>query len=294
MAAPIRKTKFVPEWIDMTPNIPVPKIDWITNKQLDIAYGEDPLQKYDLYYLENPTDEPLPVVIIVHGGGFKYMDKRDWHMYPGFFAMQEGFAMVSMNYRLAPKVRHHQQLDDVIAAILHIKDHAKEYNIDPERLFLYGTSAGGSLVSMVGLKGHNENAPYAVKGIAALCPVISFTWFHETRKKTLYQRIMFPIMTKDALGKKPAKALEEMKIASAENYIGDTIPPFYLQSGTKDPAINFCDVQHFYDLLSKAKNATPDNLVIHCLEGSAHAGGGPDYLEPQNILPILDFFKKQK
>jgi hypothetical protein len=41
MAAPIRKTKFVPEWINMRPRIPVPRVDWIERKQLDLPYGEN-------------------------------------------------------------------------------------------------------------------------------------------------------------------------------------------------------------------------------------------------------------
>lgn len=50
MMPPIRKTKFVEEWIDMGPKIPVPRVDWIREKKLDVAYGGDPLQKMDIYY----------------------------------------------------------------------------------------------------------------------------------------------------------------------------------------------------------------------------------------------------
>ncbi len=296
MAPPIRKTKFVPEWIDMGPKIPVPKIDWIQKKQLDIAYGEDPLQRYDLYYPEKESGAPLPVVIIVHGGGFSHMDKRDWHMYPGFFALQEGFAMISVNYRLAPKVRHGDQIDDLIAAILHIKAHAAQWNLDADRLYLYGTSAGGNLVSIVGLKGHNEKAPYAVRAVAALCPLLSFDWIWEERGH-LYNPFMMRLlawyMFRSVFGGSPSKKIQEMKSASAESYIQNTIPAFYLQTGTGDPAIDYHHVSRFYDLLSKAENATQDNLVLELLDGAPHAGAGPHYLEPQSILPILEFFKRQ-
>jgi acetyl esterase/lipase len=296
MAPPIRKTKFVPEWIDMTPKIPVPKIDWIKKKQLDITYGSDPQQHYDLYYPEKEAHGPLPVVVIVHGGGFIHMDKRDWHMYPGFFALQEGFALISINYRLAPKHKYPDGQNDVISAILHIKAHAAEWNLDSEKICLYGTSAGGNLVSIVGLQGHNDNAPYAVRAIAALCPFLSFTWVFEAireKRSTPYIRLMFPYMCHCYLGGRASRVVDQMKAVSAENYIGMTIPPIYLQSGTLDPAIDYHDVIRFHKRLEQAENATQNNLVLDLMEGSAHAGAGPNYLEPQNILPILAFFKRQ-
>lgn len=298
MAPPIRKTNFVPEWIDMEPNIPVPRIDWVEKKQLDIPYGEDEKQRLDLYY-PNGKDAPangFPLVIIVHGGGFSHMDKRDWHMYPGFFALREGFALVSVNYRLAPKNKYFDQVADLENAILHIKAHAAEWGLDAKRLFLYGTSAGGNLVTVVGLKGHSENAGYDVRGIAALCPLLSFTWIYENRRlpgSSILQRLLLPYLCRQVLGERPSPSSEKMRLASAENYIKDNIPPFYLQTGTADPAIDHHHVERFYELLSRASNATPDNLVLELLENAPHAGAGPHYLEPESILPILEFFQQQ-
>lgn len=203
--------------------------------------------------------------------------------------------MISVNYRLAPKARYADELEDLIAAILHIKAHAAEWNLNADRLYLYGTSAGGNLVTVAGLKGHNEKAPYAVRAIAALCPLLSFTWMWEGRRQwnlSFFQRIMVLYMFRQVLGSSPAKSLPEMKLASAENYIQNNIPPFYLQTGTADPAIDYRHVSRFYDLMSKAGNATPDNLVLDLLEDAPHAGAGPHYLEPQSIVPILEFFKR--
>ncbi|MDR1272070.1 MAG: alpha/beta hydrolase [Clostridiales Family XIII bacterium] len=295
-APPIRKTKFVPEWIDMGPKIPVPRIDWIKDKQLDISYGSHRLQKYDLYYPETRPEGLLPAVVIVHGGGFTHMDKRDWHMYPGFFALQEGFALISANYRLAPESKYPAAENDLIDAILHIKSHAAEWGLDADRLCLYGTSAGGNLVSVTGLKGHNENAPYAVRAVAALCPLLSFDMVRDAvreNRTSFLIRILLTYMCKKYFGSFPSRAADKMTAASAESYIGETIPPFYLQSGTLDPAIDYRDVVSFHGLLFETGNATQDNLVLDILEGAPHAGAGPEYLEPQNILPILEFFKRQ-
>lgn len=297
MAPPIRQTHFVPEWIDMKPRIPVPRIDWIQDKKLDIAYGDDPKQKYDLYYPAQKRG-PLPVFIVVHGGGFTHMDKRDWHLYPGFFALREGFALVSVNYRLAPKNPYPDGINDTRDAILHLKAHADEYGLDPDRMFLFGTSAGGNFVSILGLKAHNEGAPCAVRAVAALCPLVSMEWYMQKTldmPKLSLWRFVVRRSGKGYLGGfPPDKQVEErMRLSSAENYVGETIPPFYLQQGTEDPAIPTEDVVRFYELLKKAKNATPDNLVLDLLEGAVHAGGGPDFLEERNILPVIEFFKRQ-
>lgn len=294
MAPPIRKTNFVPEWIDMGPRIPVPRIDWIEQKKLDIAFGDDPLQRLDLYYPNDRPDGPLPVVVIVHGGGFSHMDKRDWHLYPGFFALRRGFALVSVNYRLSPKNPFPDGMNDVRDAILFIKAHAAEWGLDADRLFLYGTSAGGNFVSVLGLKAHNEQAPYAVRAIAALCPLISleWLWYDTSLPRFSLFRLVLRNGCKKYLGGLPPAVNEKMKLASAETCFEGTIPPFYLQQGTKDPAIPVETVVRFYDLLKTARNATPDNLVLDLLEGVAHAGGGPDFLEQRNIEPVLDFFEK--
>lgn len=84
----LRDTDFVPEWISLSNEKVVPQIDWIKNKKLDIRYGDHELQKLDVYLPEG--EGPFPVVVLVHGGGFAFCDKRDWHLYPGFFALQEG------------------------------------------------------------------------------------------------------------------------------------------------------------------------------------------------------------
>jgi len=101
----MRDANFPETWMDLTLDIPYPKKDWIRRKWLDVAYGEDPLQRIDIYHPnENPHGlDKYPLLIILHGGGFTHMDKADWDVYPGFFWLEMGYAVASVNYRLAPK-----------------------------------------------------------------------------------------------------------------------------------------------------------------------------------------------
>src|SRR5579875_1336814 len=67
----------------------------------DVAYGDDPLQKIDIY---SPAKaRGLPIVVFVHGGGFVGGDKKDYANVPTYLS-QHGIVAVNANYRLAPKV----------------------------------------------------------------------------------------------------------------------------------------------------------------------------------------------
>lgn len=295
MKEPIRKTNFVPEWIDMGPKIPVPRIEWIRDKRQDVSYGTHRLQKMDIYYPNGEKKESYPVMILVHGGGFTHCDKRDWHVYPGFFALERGFALVSVNYRLAPEVSYPALTDDLKEAIIFLRTRAKELLLDEQNFFLYGTSAGGNLVSFVGLEGNafrGSERDFHVNAVASLCPVINFsTWLEDA---PWYWR-MIP-GARDTingyLGGNPKKDPELAEKASADTRIAKDCPAFYLQQGDQDPLIPMRQVEDFYRKLKERGGLGEEDLVLDILKGAAHAGGGPDFLEPENIVPILNFFER--
>lgn len=294
MPKSIRSTHFVPEWIDLTPRVPVPKIDWIQAKQLDVPYGTAPLQKFDLYYPAEPQ-AAFPTVILVHGGGFMWCDKRDWHLYPGFFALAAGFALVSVNYRLAPFAPFPAAVEDLKSTVCYLRQHASELHLDPDNFFLYGTSAGGNLVSYVGLDGVNTSgAPgdYHVNAVAALCPLINFSTYLNQALWILRLVPDVSRMMTGYLGGMPQKVPQRAKAASADSRIREQAPPFYIQHGDKDINVNVQQAVDFHHALSTRAHLKPDDLVLDILKGTAHAGAGPEFLERTNVEPILAFFKK--
>ena len=115
----------------------------------DIAYnrpgGRELLM--DAYIPENIG--PLPVVIIIHGGGWEAGNKVTY-VSPLFEPLAEaGFAWFSIDYRLTPYVHIPEQLEDVRAAIRYVRAHADRFHIDPNRIALLGESASGQLVAQV-------------------------------------------------------------------------------------------------------------------------------------------------
>ena len=141
----------------------------------DIAYGTDPLQKLDLFTAAPTPGAPKPVVVFIHGGGFERGDKRQ----PGspfndnimLWLTQQGMVGVNMNYRLAPKHVWPAAHEDLAAAVRWIQANIVQYGGDPNRLVLWGTSAGADLIAgylaypqFHGPKGHGVKAAIMFSG----------------------------------------------------------------------------------------------------------------------------------
>ena len=86
----------------------------------------------------------LPVVVVVHGGGWTSGDKRDLPDLNEYLASR-GYVVASVQYRLAPQWPFPAQQRDVSAAINYVKNLADIHSLDPERLALIGRSSGGQI-----------------------------------------------------------------------------------------------------------------------------------------------------
>ena len=118
------------------------------NAPTELAYGTDTLQKLDVW---SGSVRGAPLVVFVHGGGWKRGDKS---MMKGSAKLSHwqarGYAVASVNYRLVPDATVEQQAQDVADAVALLKREAKRLGYDAERLVLIGHSAGAHLVSLVG------------------------------------------------------------------------------------------------------------------------------------------------
>lgn len=121
--------------------------------------GVDPnLLSLDIHAPKNAKG--LPVVIYVHGGYWKAGDKSQKGHLPEFFC-RRGYVFVSLNYRLAPAVKHPVLIQDVARAAAWVHDHIAEHGGDAAQLYLTGHSAGAQLVALLGtdakrLGAHNK------------------------------------------------------------------------------------------------------------------------------------------
>lgn len=136
-----------------------------------ISYGSHRLQTVDFH--APPGNRDAPLVIFVHGGGWKRGDKSmingsaklaDW--------LGKGYAVASVNYRLVPDARVEDQASDIAAAVATLKRQAGTLGFDPGRIVLVGHSAGAHLVALVGtdprwMRGAGLGMD-AVRGVIAL------------------------------------------------------------------------------------------------------------------------------
>lgn len=120
----------------------------------DLVYAEregaDPiLTSLDLFAPKEGDGHPI--VVMIHGGGWKGGDKRMGasSATKAKFFVARGYVFASINYRLSPEVKHPSHVEDVAAAIAWIHDHAKDHGGDPDLLFVMGHSAGAHLAALV-------------------------------------------------------------------------------------------------------------------------------------------------
>ncbi len=118
----------------------IPEVKRIDNLQ----YGKDPKWNLLDLYLPKNIKGKLPVIIQIHGGGWVYGTKETYQYY-GLGMAKRGFAFVNPNYILAPQSHFPEELDQVDEYVHWVAEHADEYNLDKNNVFLIGDSAGGQM-----------------------------------------------------------------------------------------------------------------------------------------------------
>jgi acetyl esterase/lipase len=126
----------------------------------DIPYADtkNPKQTLDLVVPHAPSSlPPLPLVVWIHGGGWKNGDKRSGHRPDRLPAIVKTgrFVGATLSYRLSGESKWPSQIHDCKAAVRWLRGNSKKFGIDPKRIAVWGSSAGGHLVSMLGASGDN-------------------------------------------------------------------------------------------------------------------------------------------
>lgn len=116
--------------------------------QRGIPYAEPNNERQMLDVYAPPEGNNHPVVLWIHGGGWKAGDKKAVQAKPQAF-VDKGYVFVSTNYRFVPQVTVKEMTGDVAKAIRWIHEHAQEYGGDPKRIFVMGHSAGAHLAALV-------------------------------------------------------------------------------------------------------------------------------------------------
>lgn len=139
--------------------------------ELDVAYGDHPRQRLDVYL---PEGTPAgPVLVFLHGGGFRGGDHHSVG-YHGRPYLEHGAIFVSMSYRVLPECKFPDMCDDVEAGIDVAADYVARKGGDPSRLYLSGHSAGAALAALATLRPRRQKAPERVRGLVAISGMYDF------------------------------------------------------------------------------------------------------------------------
>jgi len=207
----------------------------------------------DTYLPDGPG--PFPVCLLVHGGGWTKGDKSTY-INPLFEPLRDaGFAVFTINYRLAPKYIFPACAEDVDTAIRWVKAHASEYKGDATRLALVGESAGGYLVAHAGTRGKES-----VNAIVAFFAPTDLESRVRASNNLDTAGALLGLKTIDDA------AWQTLHDASPINHVRAKMPPFYLIHGTKDARVPFEQSVLFQKKMQAAGN-TCDLLSI---EDGAH------------------------
>ena len=115
----------------------------------DIAYGEDPQQKLDVYKPAHAL-AGAPIVIFWHGGRWSFGDKSDYRFVAAALS-DLGYVAVLPNYRHYPQVKMPGFMQDAARAAAWATDHAADFGADRRRLYFMGHSAGAQMAALLAL-----------------------------------------------------------------------------------------------------------------------------------------------
>jgi arylformamidase len=113
-----------------------------------LAYAEPKNERQMLDVYAPTQGKNLPVVLWIHGGGWRRGDKAEMLNKPKAF-VDKGFVFVAINYRFVPNVTVHQIAGDVAKALRWTHDHVRDYGGDPNTIIVMGHSAGAQLAALV-------------------------------------------------------------------------------------------------------------------------------------------------
>jgi hypothetical protein len=133
--------------------IPRPPLPAGTVAHRDLTYVENGHERHKLdLFVPEKADAPLPLIIWVHGGGWQNGSKDGGPPLRNGYT-ERGYAVASINYRLSGHATFPAQIEDCKAAIRWLRAHAAEYRLDARRFGVWGSSAGGHLVALLGTSG---------------------------------------------------------------------------------------------------------------------------------------------
>ncbi len=249
----------------------------------DVAYVENGHERnrLDLFVPENPQGK-LPLVVWIHGGAWKGGSKEGC---PAMFLLGKGYAVASINYRYSQQAIFPAQIEDCKAAIRWLRANADKYSLDSKHVGVWGGSAGGHLVALLGTsgsvkelegKGGNADQSSTVQAVV--------DWYGPSDLTVMGDLGDGPIA--QLLGGPTKEHLDQARKASPVVYVSKESAPFLIMHGDEDKVVPIVQSERLAAALKKA-GVEVDLQVIH-----KNGHGGPGFTDADAHKTILEFFDK--
>lgn len=220
-------------------------------------------------YLPEDLGRPAPVILWVHGGGWRFGDRNLAPDLSRWFA-KRGFAMVSFEYRLSDEAKFPEPVADVKTAVRWVRSVAAEYALDPDAIGLWGSSAGGHLSACAALSrslfSGDEHSHFssAVQAVVDGYGPTDFSLIDEDRiaqppkvpdAETVVVRNVLPASDPESfesrhLGVPVAKGSPQVARANPASYVHAEAPPFLILHGESDALVPWTQSQLLYEALA--------------------------------------------
>ncbi len=261
----------------------------------DLSYADtdNPRQKLDLYLpARRVKDKRWPVVVYIHGGAWRSGNKSRGRGRVMPYVATGQFAGVSIGYRLTGEAIWPAQIHDCKAAIRWLKANASTYGLDPDRIGIIGSSAGGHLVAMLGTSGGVKELAGSVgrheKFDSRVACVV------DEYGPTAYRRMNdFPGRIDHDAKNSPESLLvggpiqeraDQCRNASPLTWVTKDDPLFLIIHGTDDPLVPF----NQSELLAARLKAAGVPFILQTMQNGGHGGFRSEELQKRTRA----FFEK--
>jgi acetyl esterase/lipase len=271
-------TTKLPEQITVHPN-------------LEYVPGGHAQQRLDLY-LPPKANKPLPLIVWIHGGAWFGGSKDDG--VPALPLVGAGYAVASINYRLSQHAVFPAQIEDCKAAIRWLRANAKTYNLDPDRLGVWGASAGGHLAALLGTSaavaelegaGGNSHRSSRVQAVVDFFGPTDFLQMDDHAVPGAGLKHDPPSSPESRLiGGAIQQNAEKSQRANPVKYVRKDAPPFLIVHGEQDPLVP-C---HQSELLFEGLTAAGNDVTFYKIAGAGH--GGPQFNSDMMRAAVHAFF----
>ena len=258
----------------------------------DLAYGPHKERNTLDLFIPTEGEAPRPLVIWIHGGAWRGGSK-DGGPRPAMQLLRRGYAVASINYRLSQHAPFPAQIEDCKAAVRFLRANAAKYGLDPDHFGVWGGSAGGHLVALLGtsgdvkeLEGDGSNSGVSSR-VQAVCDIFGpanlLTIAAQSGPDSTLRHDAPDSPESLLLGGPILERKDAARRASPVTYITRDDPPFLILHGDRDTTVPVGQSRELHTALQKA--GVDSSLMI--IPGAGH---GPEILTPETLRAVVTFF----